>query len=364
MNICIIATICKETGALTIYKQLIKQIQHVVKEKHRFYIFVDPSMPMPRIDGAEYIAYDTRGIKRFRFDGYDFKKICIKRGIKPDVIFSLNNSGVRYKGVRQIVYYHQALPLYPNCFSPLKPEERGMWLFHYYYPKYVELSLRKNTDVVVQTSIISNLFSKKYRFPQNRIHIAFPDVEQVDVENVEPYKLEYNTINFLYPATSPKYKEHATLTESINLIKDGDIRRNVRIHLTLRKGEYIELEKLIEKYGLQELFVFHGPMPHENLLSMYKAADGLLFPSTIETIGLPLLEAAAFGLPVIANDLDYVKDVLKNYEGLKLVHMRDYNAWGEAILKICNEKPRYTKYQRAGGSDWPKVLQLLFKKMK
>ena len=42
---------------------------------------------------------------------------------------------------------------------------------------------------------------------------------------------------------------------------------------------------------------------------MYKAADGLLFPSTIETIGLPLLEAATFGLPVLANELEYVNYV-------------------------------------------------------
>lgn len=100
-------------------------------------------------------------------------------------------------------------------------------------------------------------------------------------------------------------------------------------------------------------------MPNGKLLSMYKAADGLLFPSTIEIIGLPLLEAAAFGLPVLANDLDYVKDVLKNYEGLKLVPQRDYYSWAEAILKLCNAKTRHNKYQRTGGSDWPKVLQLI-----
>lgn len=358
MIVCIIATICKETGALTIFYQLMNHIKEANKNGSRFYIFIDPSMPTPDVEKVTYIKYNTAGLNRFKFDGYDFRRICNERRIKPDVIFSLNNSGVRYKGIRQIVYYHQALPLYPNGFSPLKSEERGMWLFHYYYPKYVKLSLRKNTDVVVQTEIIKKLFNKKYSFPLKRIHVAFPDVEQIDVNTVEPFEFAQGSINFIYPATAPKYKEHTTLAESLNRVSDEYVKRKIRIHLTLRKGEHAELEKVIEKYGLQEQFVFHGAMPHEQLLSMYKAADGLFFPSTVETIGLPLLEAAAFGLPVLANDLDYVKDVLKDYEGLKLAPLRDFDAWGKKILSICNDSPRYSSYQRVGGSDWPKVLQL------
>ena len=325
----------------------------------KYYVFIDPSMPMPQIDGVEYIAYDTQGINRFRFDAYDFKRICREKGIKPDVIFSLNNSGVRCKGVRQIVYYHQALPLYANCFSPFKSNERGMWLFHYYYPKYVKLSLKRNTDVVVQTEIIRGLFSKRYRFPIERIHVAFPDVEQVNVDKVEPYRFEKGTINFLYPATAPRYKGHTILAESFNEISDDEIKQRIRIHLTLQKGEHAELEKLMRKYGLHEQFVFHGPMPHEQLLSLYKEADGLLFPSTIETIGLPLLEAAAFGLPVLANEVEYVKEVLRDYEGLRTAPLRSCKAWAEGILSMCQEQKRFPQYGKVEGSDWPKILKLI-----
>ena len=358
MEICIIATICKETGALSIYNQMMTHLAREQKENVIYYVFVDPVMPKTTIEGVIYIEYATNGINRIKFDLYEFKKICKQQRIKPDVIFSLNNSGVRYKGARQIIYYHQALPLYPNTFSPLKSKERGLWAFCYYYPCYVKLSLRENTEVVVQTRIIKDLFSKKLKFPKERIHVAFPDMEQLDVGSVISYKYEPDTVNFLYPATGMKYKEHLTLAESLNALNNENIKKKIRIHLTLKKGEHSELEKIIEKFGLQEQFVFHGSIPHERLLSMYKASDGLLFPSTIETIGLPLLEAATFGLPVLANELEYVKDVLNGYDGLRTVPLRDYKAWGEEIGKLCKVRPRYNSYQRVGSSDWPKVLQL------
>lgn len=359
MNICIIATICKETGALSIYNQMMEHLVRERKGSDNYYVFIDPLMPKPSIKGVKYIEYATNGLNRIKFDLYDFKKICWQHRIKPDVIFSLNNTGVRCPGVRQIIYYHQGLPLYKYHFSLANKQDRGIGLFTKLYPHYVKRSLKSRTSVVVQTEIVKQLFAKRYKFPEERIFVAFPDVEKINVESVVPFEYEPNTFNFIYPATSPTYKEHITLVRALQVLKDGDLRSRIRIHLTIKENEREDLRSLIDTFRLQHNTVFHGPMPHELLLSMYKAADGLLFPSVIETIGLPLLEAAAFGLPVMANDLEYVKDVLNGYDGLVTVPLRDYKAWGERIAKLCNDKPRYNSYHREGGSDWPKIFRLI-----
>ena len=359
MEICIIATICKETGALSIYHQMMTHLVGGRKKNDRYYVFVDPVMPKPTIEGVRYIEYATNGLNRIKFDLYDFKRICLQLGIEPDVIFSLNNTGVRCIGVRQIIYYHQGLPLYNYHFSLIDKQDRGIGLFTKLYPHYVKRSLKSHTSVVVQTEIVKHLFTKRYHFPVERVFVAFPDVEKIDAASVTPFEYELNTYNFIYPATSPTYKEHITLLRALQTINDGDLRNRIRIHLTIKEDEREDLRSLIDTTELQHNIVFNGPMPHEKLLSMYKAADGLLFPSVIETIGLPLLEAAAFGLPVLANDLDYVKDVLKGYDGLKTVPLRDYKAWGGEIAKLCNDKPRYNSYHRESGSDWPNIFKLI-----
>ena len=42
---------------------------------------------------------------------------------------------------------------------------------------------------------------------------------------------------------------------------------------------------------------------------IYKIADFLIFPSLNESLGLPLIEASFYNLPIISSNLDYVFDV-------------------------------------------------------
>lgn len=358
-TIVVIATICKESGALSIYRQLMYHLLSLKKNKNKYIVFTDPSMPKPIIGSVTYIDYCTSGINRILFDLYDFHRICKFKGIEPDVIFSLNNSGVRFPGIRQIIYYHQGLPLYNYHFSWTDKNDRKKALFTKFYPHYVKWSLKSNTSVVVQTETVKRLFVNRYRFPKEKIHVVFPDVARIDPATVGDYTFKENTINFVYPATAQGYKEHVTIAKALETISDNEAKKKIRIHLTINKDGRKDLEKAIRVGKLQDNFVFHGTMPYEQLLSMYKWADGLLFPSVIETIGLPLLEAAAFGLPVLASRLEYVKDVLEGYEGLMTVPLRDYSSWGKAIEKICIERTHYAPYHRYGGSDWPKVFSLI-----
>lgn len=335
---------------------------HLEQEKKNgndYVVIIDPCMPKPKIDGVKYVLYSTIGAKRIKFDFWDFKRVCEDNGLKPDVIFSLNNTGEQYDGARQIVYYHQPLPLYKYHFSLFNENERSVALFKLYFPWFVKQSLKHTDTLIVQTDIIRQLFAQRFNFPVSKIELAFPDVEKVDISRTAIYKFENGYYHFVYPATFVGYKEHITIARALKTLIGNGVLNQIKIHLTIKGGEIPKLEDEINTFGLRQNFVFHGPMPHDQLLSMYKAADGLLFPSVIETIGLPLLEGAAFGLPVLANDLEYVKDVLTGYDGLVTVPLRDYKTWGEKIATFCKYKPRYNSYQRAGGSDWPKIFRLI-----
>ncbi len=48
----------------------------------------------------------------------------------------------------------------------------------------------------------------------------------------------------------------------------------------------------VVKNGVDKNFVFEGIIKHDNLLSYYKSAAALVFPSSIETVGLPLLSGS------------------------------------------------------------------------
>lgn len=357
-TICIIATASHKGGALTIYKQLISWLCKQINDD-KYYIFINPNMPHVDINGITYIKKRTCGFGRIWFDFYGFNSILNKKGIRPDVIVSFQNSGVKCHHSQQIIYFHQALTL--NDYHIGYTSKVGMQ-YHFYhdlYPLYIKLLLKKNTRIAVQTKVVKNDFIDKFKISNNRIAVFKPDIEEINTSEIKDYPFEENTLNFLYPAIASIYKEHKTIIQAINNIKQKDIKKRIRVHFTCKKEEIENLLNIVIPCDINGVFIFHGSIPHDTLLSMYKKCDGLLFPSEIETVGLPLLEAAAFGLPIIVNDKPYARDVLNHYEGAIYLHHNDYSLWASNILRICLENPKFKKMNSCDKSSWPDFFHFI-----
>jgi len=261
--------------------------------------------------------------------------------------------------VRSIIYYHQSLPLYK--FKIFGGHAKENLFYSYLYPLYVKLFLNRRTYVAVQTENIKRRFVKRYAFPGERIGVFFPEIEKIDDESLDAYEYENDTINFLYPSMGASYKEHITLAYAMERVYriNAELARRIRIHFTLLKDDNKILSSYINDHQLEENFVFHGSMPHQQVLSMMKSSEGLLFPSVIETLGLPLLEAASLGIPIVANDMSYVHEVLKGYEGVNYVTVHDYQGWADAIGRCCAEKTYFPPYHHSSDGSWPRLLHII-----
>lgn len=349
----------RSSGALAVYHQFIAHLQCYVGS-HRWIIFVDPSVEQPIIDGVTYISDGNHSWRhRIAWEHGGLKRWLKQRNIIPDVIVSLQNTGSVIE-CKQVIYYHQPLPFYPRKWNLLKAKERMMWLYKHIYPFFVSSTLNDKTDVVVQIPFIKRGFCKKYKFAEDKVHVLFPDVEKIEADKIIAANLSADCFHFIYPATPFPYKEHKTLVEALHILRQSNpsVFAKIRIHFTISIGEFPLLEQLIVAYGVGEQFVFDGVMCHENLLSFYKASWGLLFPSTIETLGLPLLEAAAFGLPIIASDLDYAHEVLNGYEGVMFAKTENCQKWADLIVRVCEEAPTFEPLTPKG-SSWGKFFELI-----
>lgn len=353
-TIVVAAGAARSGGALTMYNQFINHLKNHAADK-RYYIFVHQSMPKPEITGVEYIEIDvTSSLKRLKFDYYGCADYIKSKQIKADLVFSFENTGVRVKGIPQLILYQQGLPFYPKKWNPLKKSERSLFFYTYFYPFFVKLSLYKNSKVIVHTPYLKERFSNYYHFDKNRMYDMLPDVEKVDADSCEPYDFDKNEYHFLYPANNAKYKEHRTLVRALALMKknNGSIVKNIKIHFSLKKEGNIELFNYIEKEGLIDNFVFDGFVSRDQLLSMYKGCTGLLFPSTIESVTLPLWEAVAFRKPIVCQNLDFARYQLEGYEGVTFVEVGNYESWCNAIIDTCNQKTEILPYTPVKGNSW------------
>jgi glycosyltransferase involved in cell wall biosynthesis len=53
-----------------------------------------------------------------------------------------------------------------------------------------------------------------------------------------------------------------------------------------------------------------GEMPADSIRGIYANARALIYPSLVESFGLPLIEARKIGLAILSSELDYVRDVV------------------------------------------------------
>lgn len=358
-NILVLATASRTGGALTIFLQFIDAVR-AARTGDRYFIFADPEMPQPPADGITYIPYNTAGWRRVFFDVAGFRRAVKRLGVRPDLIVSFQNTGVRYAGVPQVIYFHNLLPLVPCRWSPFRKAERTLFFYSALYPAYVRLLLRKDAEVVVQANFLKALFEKRFRHDAARVHVLPPPARLPDTATIAPYPFEPGKRHFLYPAAAHGYKRHDTLIEMLRILwaRDEQTAQNVCLHLTVSPDERPALTDWITAHALQDHILLHGALPYETILSMYASADGLLFPSELETLGLPLLEAAAFGLPVLVADLPYAREALAGYEGATFLSPARPQDWAKALEAL--PRRRFAPFRSTSNdASWERFLRLL-----
>jgi glycosyltransferase involved in cell wall biosynthesis len=103
---------------------------------------------------------------------------------------------------------------------------------------------------------------------------------------------------------------------------------------------------LLQKNNIQ--YIQQYKLSNEEIALKYSSADLVLFPSTFEGFGLPILEGQKAGRPVITSDLSPMKDVAGN--AACLVDPYNIESIREGILKVIGDE-EYRKQLIAAGFE-------------
>lgn len=376
-DICIIATTCRAGGAATIFQQLMTTLRKFVEgslfltegqplsgispHDYTFHLFVDPSMEQPPLPHVRYLSVDTHGWRRFYFDFWGFRKEVKQRGIKPCVIFSFTNTGVRYDAAAtQVVYFQTVLPLVKCRWSPLRRAERSLFFYSGVYPYYTRLLLQRQTEVVLQAAFLAPLFAQTFRHEEQRLHIYRPSLSLPNPDSIAPYAYAEKGTHFFYPSAPYVYKGHFTLLRALATLlaapQTAALAASLHLHFTFVPADRPDIAAFIEEKGLSKNVHFHGTISFEQVLQMYRSAAAVAFPSEFETQGLPLLEAAAFGLPLLAPDLPYARAVVGDYAGAHFLPLSSVAAWAQAMARVAQQKKSYPPYREERTNEWEGLL--------
>lgn len=313
-------------GAVTVLQSFYEEFK---KDRENEYLFVLSVYELPETERIKVLNFPwikKSPLHRLYFDHFVAHKLV--KQYRIDKVLSLQNIELPHAGVPQIVYEHNALPFAEYRFKPW--EAFRPWYSQQLLGRMMKKSIRRAEKVMVQTNWMKEEIVRQCRIPASKVEVKFPPVEMLETA---PYHLDRDKPAFFYPANASAYKNHRTFLNACKLLKARGY-ENYEVIWTVTGEENEGIRALKRESEEKRLPVqFRGPMPRRELFDLY-ASSVLVFPSYIETIGLPLMEARSAGARILAADCLYARDLVGDYEGASFFETFDSEKLSEMMEMV------------------------------
>lgn len=353
------ATALSASGALTILKQFL--INASADNKRVYLCFVPEEIELKLFDNIIYEKIKKQNFfSRVIWDIYGVSRYIKLNKLKPSKIISLQNTSVR-SDFPQIIYVHQPIP-FSNVKLKLNISNIKFFMYKYIYSFFIFLNI-KNSIFVVQTNWMKDaILDKKKGIKENQVFVISPTID-IHKSNECSEHAESQKLKILYPATPIFYKNHVVVLDALKLLSNESKLGGLIFQVTFLRESYPEFVSKMRMLGLEENIEFLGVLPYEKLVKEYEKASAVVFPSYLETFGLPLAEAAVLGKLIICSDLPYTHDVLNGYQNVKYVRYDNASAWSKELLKIVDAENNFNfdgkKFDFKQSSSWNDFFNLI-----
>ncbi|WP_220721021.1 glycosyltransferase [Agarivorans litoreus] len=330
-----------EGGPLRVLKDIIKAISddpemEVVCLVHDISLF--SSFDAERITFIEYPSIKKSWLKRIWFEYVQCK--TLNNILNPDVWLAMHDISPRVSTPKQFVYCHNPSPFYASGLRELKYEPR-LFLFTLFYKWLYKFNIKSNTAVIVQQRWIgqylqNTLGAKKYIVAKPLVKVGVPG----SLAQIKDKPDSQAELVLFYPALARTFKNFELILDAMAYLNKSEARvyKKLRVRLTIDAGSNRYASSLIEKYGYLSQVDFLGMLSYEKVNEEYSSCDVVVFPSKLETWGLPISEAKHFSKPIILSDLPYAHETLGNYDKACFVEPDNHVLLAEKLKALVDNK--------------------------
>jgi glycosyltransferase involved in cell wall biosynthesis len=308
----------------------------------------------------EYPKIKSSWTRRLYFEFIYSKKLSNK--IKPDIWFSLHDITPNVNCKFQVVYCHNPSPFY-TLEKKYYFLDTTFLLFNMFYKYLYNVNIKKNTYIIIQQNWLRDAFKKMYGV--NTI-VAYP-IQQNPNINTEAINLNYLNINFnyptfFYPSIPRVFKNFEVIGEAAQILESQN--KHFEIILTLNGLENKYSKEIFEKYKHVKNLKFIGIQKRNVIEALYNKVDCLIFPSKLETWGLPLSEFKLFDKPIIVADLPYAHENIGTYDKVAFFNQSDATKLAGLIInfienKLIFDKPKPVTPAFPFFDNWENLLNFL-----
>ncbi len=221
--------------------------------------------------------------------------------MQPDVVFFPQQS-IFPKNVAapSVLVVHDLYHVYlPHYLSPLQRLVRARGYASSIYGAERIIAISQYTkDTIVEHYGVN---PERVAVIPHGVESPAPDMAPGDREVTRPY--------LYYPAVSLPHKNHAVLFDTIARLKAQGRFGYDLVLSGIQTKHWKTLRRQIQKLGLQQTVRHLGFISYDRVQRLYRGAECILFPTTFEGFGLPVVEAFEARKKIIVSRLKIFREL-------------------------------------------------------
>lgn len=263
---------------------------------------------------------------RLAVEYLEFKRLS--QHWRPALWLSLHDaSPLLAAGTPQAVYCHNSTPFFKFRLEDLWFEPK-LLIFHLFYGLIYRFNLSSNALVIVQQDWLRAVFQR--RFKAGKVLVAHPSVNDLTIDE-HPQLSTCGTI-LLFPTLSRAFKNIETICQAyVEASRNGFV-GELRVTIDGTENRYARF--IARRFGAVPGIKLIGRQDRDAMAAQYRECTAVLFPSRLETWGLPITEAIGFDKPLLVADLPYARETVGAYDKALFLPASDWRQWGQAILEL------------------------------
>lgn len=315
-------------GALSILQDFYKEVSES-KDMSVEWTFVVSTPILKETGNIHVLSFPwvkKSWVLRLYFDYFIAPRLVRQHHI--DRIFSLQNVTIPHTSVPQVLYIHQPLPFTNHQFTFL--DNRYFWTYQKIIGRRIKQSAARAAKVIVQTKWMKDAVLQMTPQIEQQVEIVSPDVQVSVNQFFTPSDQAFCT--FFFPGGDLEYKNHRVIVEAAKLLKErGEDQFKIFFTLDEKQDYTLKFVKEAKEHKLPLYFL--GKLSRKEVYTLY-ATSVLLFPSYIETFGLPLLEAKMHRGVILASDQSFSREILEGYQNAAFFDPFNALELADKMLKI------------------------------
>lgn len=329
MRIVVSAVNFSEGGPLTVLRDCLAAARarfgpeiEIVALVHRTALIETPGIRL-----IEFPEAKSSWLRRIALEYRGFKQLS--RELKPDFWLSLHDVSPRLNGERQAVYCHNPVPFFRAKLRDFRLDPT-LLVFSLLYRFFYRFNIGSNAAVVVQQQWLRDEFRR--RFGARTVIVAHPDI--ADLARPQAGPADPGVLSLFYP-TLPRGFKNIELLGAAMAALPADLPRRPEIAVTIDGSENRYARFIVDRYSDVPGLRFVGRQSRAEMARRYAECDALLFPSRLETWGLPITEAKQFGKPMLVADMPYAHETVGSYPAAGFLATDRPDLWAQAIAEAA-----------------------------